>query len=565
MNVDNGSRSLASLIRRSRRASMSRPRYRTLARAGAAAAIAAAAMLAGCGPADAPSAAAGGDRAVFHRGNGAEPGTLDPHRSEDSAASEVLRDLYEGLVTENVDATPAPGVAERWEVSDDGLTYVFHLRDTARWSNGDPVVAADFVAGLRRTVDPATASTYAQILQPIENAEAVIAGRLPPDALGVTALGEDRLEIRLGAPTPYLLGLLTHPSSFPIHRPSLGEHGDRFARPGALVSNGAYRLDEWVVQSHIRLVRNEHYWDRQNVEIDEVYFYPIENNESELSRYRAGELDFTASLPNTRLDWVRRNLGEELHVEPYLSVYFYGFDMTEPPFDDARLRQALSLAVDRELLVREVTGAGEVAAYSFVPPGVAGATPSPYPWSGRDQSARNDEARRLYREAGYGPDNPLRTEIRYNTDDNHRRIAIAVAAMWRETLGVEASLLNEEWKVMLQTRNNPALWQIIRYGWVGDYNDPHTFLEIFESGHGQNFVGFSSPEYDGLLADAAIENDPAARSALLADAERVLLDEYPVIPLYFAVTKHLVKPHVQGYRPNIMNHNLTRHYRIVER
>lgn len=252
--------------------------------------------------ADAPPTAGSAPNA-FHRGNGTEPDTLDPHRSEETAAAAaILRDLYEGLVTEAADSSLVPGAAERWEVSDGGLTYTFHLRDDGRWSNGDAVVAADFVAGLRRTVDPATASSYAQILYPIENAEAVVTGEAPPEALGVEALDKRTLEIRLETPTPYLLGLLTHSSTYPVHRPSLAEHGDRFARPGRLVSNGPYRLTEWVVQSHVNAERNRHYWDAADVAIDEVYYYPIENRESELSRYRAGELDYTIRIPDSRFD-----------------------------------------------------------------------------------------------------------------------------------------------------------------------------------------------------------------------------------------------------------------------
>ena len=523
----------------------------------------AAAALTACAPGETPSASsADGGRSAFHRGNGAEPDTLDPHRSEETAAAAILRDLYEGLVTESADSKLMPGAAASWEMSDDGLVYTFRLRGDARWSNGDPVVAEDFVAGLRRAVDPATASSYAQILYPIANAEAVVKGELPPDELGIAALDERTVEIRVRAPTPYLLSLLTHSTTYPIHRPSLAEHGERFARPGTLVSNGAYRLEEWIVQSHVELARNEHYWGRDSVQIEQVFYYPIEDRESELSRYRAGELDFTIRIPDSRFDWIQENLADELHVAPSLWVYFYAFDLTEPPFDDVRLRQALTMAVDRKIIVEQVTGAGELPAFSLVPPGVEGGVPYDYPWSGLPDDERVAEARRLYREAGYGPDNPLRVEIRYNTDDNHQRIAVAVAAMWRQALGVEASLLNEEWKVMLQNRHNPALWDVIRFGWAGDYNDPFTFLEIFHSSHGQNFFGFSSPEYDGLLESAAGEADTRTRSRLLHEAEQRLLEEYPVLPLYFYVSKHLVKPYVAGFEPNIMDRNYTRHYRI---
>lgn len=517
-----------------------------------------------CGPRSASDAGAlaGEEGVVFHRGNGGEPDTLDPHRNEENSGAEILRDLFEGLTTETVDARIVPGTAESWTISDDGLVYTFSLRADARWSNGDPVVAEDFVAGMRRTVDPATASTYAQILYPIENAEAVVTGKQPPSALGVEALDASTLEIRLAAPTPYFLALLSHSTTYPVHRASLAQHGAGFARPGTLVSNGAYRLAEWVVQSHIKLRRNEHYWDNDNVHIDTVYYYATENVDAELRRYRAGELDYTFQFPSSQYEWIQENLPGELHNEPYISTYFYGLDLTEPPFDDVRLRQALSMAIDRRVISEEVAGAGQPPAFGLVPDGVADYDGVRYGWASLAPEKRIAEARRLYAEAGYSPDKPLRVEIRYNTSENHRRIAIAIAAMWQQNLGVEASLINEEWKVMLQTRLDPAAWEIMRFGWIGDYNDAFTFLEIFESAHGQNFTGYSDPEYDRLIETIAREGDPERRRDLMQAAERRVLDAYPVLPIYFYTNKHLVKPYVRGFEANIMDHNYSRHFRV---
>ena len=513
-------------------------------------------------PAGEPRSARSDDGVVFHRGNGAEPDTLDPHRSEESAAAEILRDLYEGLTTELVDSTVVPGVAESWTISDDGLVYTFRLRDNARWSNGDPVVAEDFVAGMRRSVDPATGSSYAQMLWPIANARAITEGQLPVTELAVVALEDRVLEIRLAKPAPYFLGMLTHSATYPIHRATLAEHGGRFARAGIKVSNGAYRLDEWVIQSHVRLRRNPYYHDVDNVQIDTVYFHNTEDVSSEFNRYRAGELDFTLQIPNNQYRWIRENLADELRVAPYLSTYFYQLNITRPPFDDVRVRKALSMAIDREIITQRVTGVGERPAYAFVAEGVANYTPVRYEWADWPMERRREEAQRLLAEAGFGPDNPLRIEILYNTSENHRRLAVAVASMWQETLGVEASPFNQEWKVMLQTRRDLEAWQVMRYGWIGDYNDPFTFLEIKQSGHGQNTVNWSNEAYDALLARAGQERDLAARAELLAQAERVMLEDYPLIPLYFYVTKHLVKPHVIGYQPNIMDRNYSRHYRI---
>ncbi|MEE8308059.1 MAG: peptide ABC transporter substrate-binding protein [Gammaproteobacteria bacterium] len=505
------------------------------------------------------------DPVVFHRGNGAEPDTLDPHRSEETSSAEILRDLFEGLTTETVDSQVTPGVAERWTISDDGTVYTFYLRADARWSNGDPVTAEDFVFAFRRTLDPATASTYAQTLYPIKNAKAVNTGEAEPATLGVVATDPNTLEVTLRAPTPYFLQLLTHSSAFPIHRPSVAEFGDGFTQPGRLISNGAYVLNEWLVQSHIKIVRNNYYWDRDNVQIDQVYYYPTEDIDAEFKRYRAGELDITRQIPNSQFKWIRDNLGSQLEVDPYLSVYYYVFDLSEPPFNDVRLRQALTMAIDREILAEKVTGVGEVPAYSLVPNGVNDYGVQRYGWAELPHTERVAAARELYHAAGYSDNQPLQVQIHYNTSDNHKKIAVAIAAMWKEALGVQSKLLNEEWKVLLQTRKNRANWEIMRYGWVGDFNDAYTFLEIMHSQHGQNTAGYNNPQYDRLTEAASEEGDLTARRKLMESAERVFMEDYPILPLYFYVSKHLVQPYVQGFRPNIMDHNYSRHYRIEER
>jgi len=513
-----------------------------------------------------PPRADAGEGMVFRRGNGGDPDTLDPHRSEGTGSGTILRDLYEGLVGETVTAELRPAGAERWEISDDGRMYTFYLRKDARWSNGDPVVAADFEFGLRRSVSPQTASSYAQLLKPIRNAGDVIAGTLPPEALGVEAIDSHTLRITLAAPTPYLLGMLTHTSAFPVHRPSLAEHGERFTRPGKLVSNGPYVLDEFVAQSHVRLVRNRYFRENDQVAIDTVYYFNTEDRNAELKRYRAGELDYTFVIPTTQLRWIRENLGDELRSAPYLSVYYYVLNLSRPPFkDNLALRQALSMAIDRRTLVEKVTGVGEVPAFGLIPPGVAGYQPQAYAWAGLDDAARLAEARALYEQAGYSRVSPLRTEIRYNTSENHKKIAVAIAAMWKQALGVETTLVNEEWKVFLQTRKNRDAWEVFRFSWVGDYNDANTFLEIMHSQHGQNDAAYASPGYDALLDAAAAETDMQSRATLLQQAERKMLNDYPVMPLYFYVSKHLVKPWVKGYQPNIMNRDQTRYLRIDRR
>jgi len=503
---------------------------------------------------------------VLRRGNGAEPQTLDPHKAEGIPSSRILRGLFEGLTAEAPNGDIVPGVAETWELGDDGTVYTFRLRRNAKWSNGDPVTAQDFVFGLRRSVDPATGSKYSQILAPIRNAQDVITGAKPPEALGVEALDDHTLRITLNAPTPYFLGLLNHSSTYPVHAESVRRFGERFSRPGNLVSNGAYVLKEWVVQAQIEVVRNPQYWDDANTTIDRVIYFPIENQSTELKRYRAGELDWTDELPNDQFQWVKENMGEAMTIAPWIGTYYYGFNLTRPPFkDNPKLRRALSMAIDREILTEKVTQFGEIPAYGWVPPGISHYESCTLDYASWPREKRLAEARRLYQEAGYSKSNPLVTEIRYNTQENHKKIAIAVAAMWKQNLGVQASLLNEEWKVFLENRKQKQVTQVFRAGWIGDYNDPYTFAELMLSNHGLNDSAYRNPDYDALLEQASRTVDEAPRMKLLHEAECTMLNDHPVAPIYFYVTKRLVRPTVGGYENNIMDHHYSKHFYIIAR
>ena len=531
------------------------------------AAVAAASLvLAACGggnaPATASNVAIGGpsgkeraDMQILRIGNGAEIQTLDPHRGEEVQGANVQRDLYEGLVNEAPNGDIVPGVAESWDASADGKTYVFHLRRDARWSNGDAVTSADFVYGFRRGVDPKTLSTYGFILSPIENADAIAAGEKPPADLGVRALDDYTLEITLAHPTPYFVSLLQHSMTYPLHRASYEKYGDQFTRPGNLVSNGAFQLAEWVVQSHIKLVRNPHYWNAASTELDEVWFYPTEDQSAELQRYRANELDVTDVVPATQVNWIRENLRNEFVVAPYLGSYFYGFNTTRPPFKDKpKLRRALALAIDRKVITEQVDARGYIPSFGWVPP-VAHYTPQQMPEATWTQAEREAEAKRLYSEAGYSAENPLRTQLMYNTQDNHRRIAVAIASMWKRVLGVDTEIVNQEWKVFIDTRNKKQDTQVYRNGWIGDYNDAFTFAEMLRSTAGLNDTGYSNPEYDRLVTAAQSELDLDKRGELLEAAERVMLADLPILPLYTYVTARLVKPWVGGYASNIMDHH----------
>lgn len=505
------------------------------------------------------------ERQVIHRGNGAEPQSLDPQIAEDTASSHIQRDLFEGVIAELPSGELTPGVAERWDISDDGLRYTFYLRNDARWSNGDPVTAHDFVFSWRRLVDPQTASNYGLMLGPIANAEAIIRGDVPPEELAVRALDDHTLQVDLHVVTPYFLSVLTHATTYPVHPPSLEQHGNRFTRPGNLVSNGAYQLAEWEVQSHIKLVRNPHYWDNANTTIEEVFFYPGEDLNAEVLRYRAGDLDMTNnSLPAGQMKWLRENLADELYIDPYLGIYYYGFNMEQPPFKDSplALRKALSMTIDREIITDKLLNNGSVPAYSFVPPGVLNYESYEYEWKDMSPEERLAEARRLYAEAGYSKDNPLRVELRYNTEQNHKKIALAIAAMWKQNLGVITEIINQEWKVFLDVRAQRRITQAFRMGWIGDYNDAYSFLELGLSYNNMNDSGYNNPEYDALLTRSFQTTSVAERAAIMREAEAVLLSDYPVVPIYYYTSVRLIKPYVGGFQGNIMDRVYTKHLYI---
>jgi len=504
---------------------------------------------------------------VLYRGNGEEPQTLDPHLAEGVPSAHILRDLFEGLTTEAPDGTIIPGAAMRWNISRDGRVYTFYLDRDARWSNGDRLTAEDFVFSLRRSADPLTASSSAHMLLPILNAGEIIDGRKPPSDLGVAQLDEFTLQITLVDPTPYFLGLLAHSVAYPVHRPSLEAFGDRFSRGFKLVSNGAFVLKRWEIRSVIELEKNSAYRDADNTLMERVFYFPIEDLSTEVKLFRAGELDWTYEVPNNQFRWLQKNYAAELIVSPWLGSYYFGFNLTREPFrDNPDLRRALVLAIDRDVLTQKVTRFGEAPAFALIPPGIGGYQPATPEYAAWSQEDRNREARRLFQQAGYSEEHPLTVEIRYNTSENHKKIALAVASMWKQVLGVRTVLINEEWKVFLQNRSQKSVTQIFRAGWISDYNDPYSFLEIFREGHGRNDFGYANVSFDALLEEIAQERVPARRGRMMFEAERLLLDDNPVIPLYTYVTKRLVDQHVRGWQNNVMDHHLSRHmYRIKSR
>ncbi|MBT8100213.1 MAG: peptide ABC transporter substrate-binding protein [Gammaproteobacteria bacterium] len=487
---------------------------------------------------------------TLHRGLGTDPESLDPQKARSVQAADVLRDVREGLLGFSPGGELVAAGAQSWRISDDGLIVTFSLRPDARWSNGDPVTAAHYVLGLRRLVDPQIAAFYSQTVEDIVNARAVINGELPVNALGVSAVDDLTLEIRLERPVPYLLSLLTHPSTFPAHP-------DQGAAP---ITNGAYKLKEWQPGSLLQLERNAFYWNDAATSIDHVFYHVLTEELTELNRYRAGELHITDNVPPERFQEVREQYGEQLRVSPYLGVYYYGFNLTRPPFqDNPLLRHALSMAIDREVLVKKITGRGEAPAYSWVPPGTNNYNPPGLGFAELSQDERNAIAKRLYKEAGYGDDNPLTLELRYNTSDTQQRFALAVRAMWEQTLGVRTSLISEEFQVLLENIREQQVTQVFRGSWIGDYNDAQTFLALMQSGSHSNMTGYRNPEYDSLLDRAAEQVDMDRRRLFLEEAERLMLADHAVIPLYFYVSKHLVHPSVNGWQDNVLDYHYSQH------
>ncbi|MEE9352323.1 MAG: peptide ABC transporter substrate-binding protein [Thiotrichaceae bacterium] len=500
---------------------------------------------------------------TLHRGNGAEPETLDIHKSSGVPEANIQRDLFEGLVSEAENGKLIPGVAERWEQDGSGKVWTFYLRKEARWSNSSPVVAQDFVFALRRAVNPTTASEYAFILWPLLNAKAINSGKIKEiEKLGAEAIDDYTLKIVLENPTSFLPGLLAHHMAYPLNQKALEKHGKKWTRANKLVSNGAYKLTEWVPQSHLILVKNEHFREANQVKIDTVIYYPTEDQSSAMKRFRAHELDITDDVPSSQIDWVKKNLPKAFRNSPYIGTYYLALNLEKEPFKDNKdLRRALSLAINRDILTKKVTKGEEIPAMGWVPPGMAGYTSQTMKESGSNQKERMKLAKALYEKAGFSKANPLEVELLYNTSENHKRIAIALAAMWKQVLGAKIKLRNEEWKVYLSSRSQRQ-FELIRAGWIGDYNDASNFLDLFRSDVGtMNPSSWKNTQYDELMSTAESEVDVQKRMELMQQAERILLEEMPLIPIYYYTTQHLINENIEGWEDNVMDIHPTRYLR----
>ncbi len=502
---------------------------------------------------------------IFHRGNVAEPGTLDPHQSGATWENNIIGELLMGLTTDDIAGQPIPGSAESWTVSDDGLTWTFHLRPGLVWSDGVPVKASDVVFGIRRLLDPETAARYAFIAYVIKNAAAVNAGDMPTTSVGVSAVDDLTVEISLEEPTPFLPGLLTHYTMFPLPEHVVRKYGRDWIKPGTMVSNGPYILESWAANDHVKVVKNPLFYDADDVAIDEVYFYPTDDLSAALNRFRAGEIDAnigSLGFPVSQTNWLRENLPGQSYITPQLANAYVVFNHRKPPFSDPRIRRAFSLCIDRETLAEKVSRDGRLPAYAFVPPGIANYdNAAQLDFMNRSMEERREEAVKLLAETGYDAGDPLIFEYLYMASVDGRRSAVVLSAMLKQC-NIVARLIANEPKVHYDMIRNADFTASLAQ-WSADYDDPHTFLYLLDSRAGAyNYGGYHNPEYNRLMDKASAILDVDDRAEVLAQAEQIALDDAAVAPLSYPTSKMLVAPYVKGFVPNANMYHRSRWMRI---
>jgi oligopeptide transport system substrate-binding protein len=513
-------------------------------------------LLAGASALRAETAVESGNRTqTLHLGNLTEPTDLDPQIITSQQDFNIVIALMEGLTQyDPQDLHPVPGVADKWEVSSDGLTWTFHLRDSARWSNGDPVTARDFAYAYQRMLSPGLGSEYAYMLYSLKNGEAYNAGTLTDFAqVGAQAADDRTLVLTLSHPVPYLPHLVSHMAWYPVHHATIekfgrmDQRGTLWTRPGNYVGNGPFVLAEWKPNQIIRVTKSPTYWDRTAIKLNEIDFYPIENEATEEAAFRSGQLHITCTIPIDKIAVYKARNPELLHQETNLATYLYRFNVNKPPLNDVRVRRALAMTIKRRQLVERVTKGGQEPAYNLTPPDIGG-------YTARARLTEDiPEARRLLAEAGF-PDGKgfPRLELLYNTNAGHRAIAEAIQQMWKTGLGIDVTLVNQEAKVQADTMREMN-YQIARYAWVGDYLDPSTFLELLTSTSGNNQTGWKNADYDRLVDEAARTPDNAKRYELFQQAEQILIDDAPIAPIYFYKRDNLRLPVVKGWYGNLLD------------
>jgi oligopeptide transport system substrate-binding protein len=497
---------------------------------------------------------------VLRMGNGDEPEDLDPHIVTGALEHNIIMSLLEGLTSEDpATGGPVPGAAERWEIRDHRI-YTFHLRPNGRWSDGTPVTAEDFRFSYERILTPTLGSKYAYMLHIIEGAQAFNEGKTSDfSTVGVKALDPLTLEITLVCPTAYFLQGLSHYSWFPVSKATILRHGaidarnTGWTRAGSFVGNGPFLLQEWKVNERIHCARNPHYWNASGVRLDGLEFLPIKDQNTEERMFRSGQLHRTTTLPVAKVGQYRERNPELIRIDPYLGTYYYLFNTTRKPFDDPRVRRALALAVSREEIVEKILRGGQTPAYHLTFPDIAGYT------SRHKLEGGLEDARRLLAEAGYpGGAGFPRFEILYNTSENHRVIAEVIQEQWKRGLGIDCGLRNQEWKVYMESRRTMD-YDVARAGWISDYEDPMSYMDLMFKDGGNNHTGWHNEEYERLVRDAACDPDPASRREKFQQAEAFLVREVPVMPIYFYKSVYLLRPEVKGWHPNKLDHHPYQH------
>lgn len=478
-----------------------------------------------------------------------EPASLDPAKAVGLPEIQVIRDLFEGLVNQNEKGELVPGVATKWQ-SNDNRIWTFTLRNDAKWSDGTPVTAQDFVYSWQRLVDPQTTSPFAWFaaLAGISNAQNIIDGKATPDKLGVTAVDAHTLRVQLDQPLPWFANLTASFAFYPVQKANVAQ-GAEWTKPGKLIGNGAYVLKDRVVNEKLVAVPNVHYWDNAHTVIQQVTFVPINQESAATKRYLADDIDITESFPKNLYQKLMKDIPGEVYTPPQLGTYYYAFNTQKGPTADPRVRLALSMTIDRQLMADKVLGTGEKPAWHFTPDVTAGFKASPSPFAAMSQEERNAQAKTLLQAAGYGPQRPLDLTLLYNTSETHQKIAIAVASMWKKNLGVDVKLQNQEWKTYIDSRNT-GNFDVIRASWVGDYNEPSTFLSLLTSSHSGNISRFKDPAYDKVLSQAAQETTTEARNADYNEAEKIIAEKAPIAPIYQYSNGRLIKPWLKGYPIN---------------
>jgi oligopeptide transport system substrate-binding protein len=504
---------------------------------------------------------------TLNLGNGSEPGSLDPHKASGDWENRIIGELYEGLVAEDAQANAIAGQAESWTISDDGLVYTFKIRADANWTDGVPVTAQNWVDAFQRLFDPKTAAEYAYLQFPIKNASKINAAEITDfSQLGVKAIDDKTLEITLEASTPFFLQALTHYTGYPIRKDIIEKFGDQWTQPANIVGNGPYKLVEWVPGSYLRGVKSDTYYGKDNLKIDEVRWDNTEDLTAALNRYRAGELDILTDFPADQYKFLQDNYPGQAHVAPFLGIYYYVLNQSKPPLDNVNIRKALSLSVLRDVIGPDVLGTGELPAYGWVPNGTANYEGTPYApdWAEMPYDQRVEEAKKLMAEAGYTPENPLKLQLRYNTNENHQRIAVAITDMWKQ-IGVQVELFNAETAVHYDALR-AGDFQVGRAGWLMDYSDASNTLDLLKTGTtqegvmnwGNNYGRYSNPKFDELMTQASNELDLVKRSDLLHQAEALAMDEFAAIPIYWYVSKNVVSPKITGFEDNAKDINRIR-------